>query len=63
VTFDRPVTFSDPVATACGLIAALYKAHTLEERGSVILHSAGVRIGEGLILLTGHYRSGNTIAR
>lgn len=61
VTFKKPMIFPDPVATACGLIAALYKAHTLQDRETVVLHAGGVRIGEGLVLLTGHYRSGKTV--
>jgi hypothetical protein len=61
VTFDKPVTYADPVATACSLIATLYKAHTLVDRESLILHAAGVRIGAGLVLLTGHYRAGKTV--
>ncbi|MFQ5567294.1 MAG: hypothetical protein ACE5EU_13155, partial [Paracoccaceae bacterium] len=39
VTFDEPVTYADPVATACSLIAALYKAHTLTDREGLFLHA------------------------
>lgn len=60
-TYDRPVTHRDPVATACSLIAGLYKAHTLADREGLFLHAAGVRIGEGLVLLTGHYRAGKSV--
>ncbi len=65
VTFDRPVTYADPVATACSLIAHLYKAHTLTDREGLFLHAAGVRIGArvggGLVLLSGHYRAGKSV--
>ncbi len=64
-TFDKPVTYRDPVATACSLIAALYKAHTLIDREGLFLHAAGVRIGTrasgGLVLLSGHYRAGKSV--
>ena len=60
-TFDKPVTYADPVATACSLIAALYKAHTLVDHEGLFLHAAGVRIGSGLVLLTGHYRAGKSV--
>jgi hypothetical protein len=60
-TFDKPITHRDPVATACGLIAGLYKAHTLADREGLFLHAAGVRIGNGLVLLTGHYRAGKSV--
>ncbi len=49
-TFDKPVTYADPVATACSLIAALYKAHTLTDREGLFLHAAGVRIGAGPVV-------------
>lgn len=65
VTFDRPVTYADPVATACSLIAHLYKAHTLIDREGLFLHAAGVRIGTrasgGLVLLSGRYRAGKSV--
>lgn len=61
VTFEKPVTFGDPVATACALLAALYKAQTFEDDRSLILHAGGVRIGEGLVLLAGHYKAGKTV--
>jgi hypothetical protein len=64
-TYDKPVTYADPVATACSLIAGLYKAHTLTDREGLFLHAAGVRVGTrtggGLVLLTGHYRAGKTV--
>jgi hypothetical protein len=60
-TYDKPMTFTDPVATACSLIAALYKAHTFADLEGLFLHAAGVRIGGGLILLTGHYRAGKSV--
>ena len=64
-TFDKPVTYADPVATACSLIAALYKAPTLTDREGLFLHAAGVRIGPraggGLVLLSGHYRAGKSV--
>jgi hypothetical protein len=64
-TYDKPVTHRDPVATACSLIAGLYKAHTLADREGLFLHAAGVQIGSGagrgLVLLTGHYRAGKSI--
>ncbi len=60
-TFDQPVTYADPVATACSLIAALYKAHTMIDREGLFLHAAGVRIGGGVVLLSGHYRSGKSV--
>jgi len=64
-TFDKPVTYADPVATACSLIAHLYKAHTLTDREGLFLHAAGVRIGArvggGLVLLSGHYRAGKSV--
>ncbi|MHA1528700.1 MAG: PqqD family peptide modification chaperone [Alphaproteobacteria bacterium] len=60
-TYDKPVTYADPVATACSLIAGLYKAHTLTDREGLFLHAAGVRIGAGLVLLTGHYRAGKSV--
>ncbi len=64
-TFDKPVTYADPVATACSLIAALYKAHTLTDLEGLFLHAAGVRIGPrvggGLVLLSGHYRAGKSV--
>jgi hypothetical protein len=59
--FVDPVTYPDPVATACSLIAALYKAHTLAGHEGLFLHAAGVRIGDGLVLLTGHYRAGKSV--
>ena len=63
VNFDDPVTYLDPVATACSLIAALYKAHTFADLEGLFLHAAGVRIGAdgGLVLLTGHYRAGKSV--
>ena len=60
-TYDKPVTYRDPVATACSLIAGLYKAHTLMDREGLFLHAAGVSIGGGLVLLTGHYRVGKSV--
>jgi hypothetical protein len=64
-TYDKPVTYPDPVATACNMIAALYKAHTLANHEGLFLHAAGVRIGagagDGLVLLTGHYRAGKSV--
>jgi hypothetical protein len=64
-TYDKPVTYADPVATACSLIAHLYKAHTLIDREGLFLHAAGVRIGAGfsggLVLLTGRYRAGKSV--
>ncbi len=60
-SYAEPVTFADPVTTACSLIAALYKAHTLEDRAGLFLHAAGVRIGDGLVLLTGRYRAGKSV--
>ncbi len=64
-TYDKPVTYADPVATACSLIAHLYKAHTLLDREGLFLHAAGVRIGAGagggLVLLSGHYRAGKSV--
>jgi hypothetical protein len=60
-TFDKPMTHRDPVATACSLIAGLYKAHTLADREGLFLHAAGVRVGGGLVLLTGHYRAGKSV--
>jgi len=61
VTFDKPVIYADPVATACALLAALYKAHTCEDDTSLVLHAGGVRIGAGLVLVTGHYNCGKTV--
>ncbi len=60
-TYEKPLRFRDPVSTACSLIASLYKAHTLAGRDGLCLHAAGVRMGEGLVLLTGHYRAGKTV--
>jgi hypothetical protein len=64
-TYDKPVTHHDPVATACSLIAGLFKAHTLADREGLFLHAAGVQVGtgagRGLVLLTGHYRAGKSI--
>ncbi|MFQ5566760.1 MAG: PqqD family peptide modification chaperone, partial [Paracoccaceae bacterium] len=40
---------------------ALYKAHTLTDREGLFLHAAGVRIGNGLVLLSGHYRAGKSV--
>lgn len=60
-TYEKPLRFRDPVSTACSLIASLYKAHTLAGRGGLCLHAAGVRIGRGLVLMTGHYRAGKTV--
>jgi hypothetical protein len=64
-TFDKPTLYRDPVAAACGLIAGLYKAHTLADREGLFLHAAGVRIGSGadggLVLLTGYYRAGKSV--
>jgi hypothetical protein len=59
--YDEPITYLDPVATACSLIAALYKAHTLADQEGLFLHAAGVRIGEGLVVLTGHSRAGKSV--
>jgi hypothetical protein len=61
VTFDKPTIFGDPVATACALLSALYKAQTFEDDTSLILHAGGVRLGDGLVLLTGHYNAGKTV--
>lgn len=61
VTFDKPVTYGDPVATACALLAALYKAQTFADDKSLILHAGGVRAGAGVVLLTGHYNAGKTV--
>jgi hypothetical protein len=60
-SYSEPATFTDPVTTACSLIAGLYKAHTFQDRTGLFLHAAGVRVGSGLVLLTGHYRSGKSI--
>ena len=60
-TYEKAVRFRDPVATACSVIASLYKAHTLANSDGLCLHAAGVRIGDGLVLLTGHYRAGKTV--
>lgn len=60
-TYEKAVTFRDPVTTACSLIASIYKAHTLANLDGLFLHAAGVRIGDGLVLLTGHYRAGKTV--
>lgn len=64
-TYQTPTTYNDPVATACSLIAGLYKAHTLADREGLFLHAAGVCIGtgaeRGVVLLTGHYRAGKSI--
>lgn len=64
-TFDEPITYADPVATACALIAAIYKAHTLADLEGLFFHAAGVRVGSGanggLVLLTGHYRAGKSV--
>jgi hypothetical protein len=60
-TYDTPVTYRDPVATACSLIAAVYKVHTLTDLEGLYLHAAGVRVGAGLVLLTGHYRAGKSV--
>lgn len=60
-TYDKPVTYADPVATACSLIAHLYKAHTLIDREGLLLHAAGVLIGAGVVLLSGHYRAGKSV--
>ena len=60
-TYEKPLRFRDPVSTACSLIASLYKAHTLAGRDGLCLHAAGVRMGQGLVLLTGHYRAGKTV--
>ncbi|HSF93484.1 MAG TPA: PqqD family protein [Thermohalobaculum sp.] len=55
------IQYRDAVAAACGIVAALYKQHTLIDRQSLILHAAGVRIGGGLVLITGPYRAGKTV--
>ena len=60
-TYRKPLLFRDPVATACSLIASLYKAHTLANQDGLCLHAAGVSVGGGLVLLTGHYRAGKTV--
>jgi hypothetical protein len=64
-TYAKPVTYPDPVATACSLIAALYKAHTFADLEGLFLHAAGVRagagVGGGMVLLTGHYRAGKSV--
>lgn len=60
-TYNTPAFYRDPVATACSLIAALYKAHTLRGSDGLILHAAGVRVGDGLALLTGHYGAGKSV--
>jgi hypothetical protein len=63
--FKEPVTYKDPVATACSLIAAIYKAHTFADLEGLYMHAAGVRAGagsdDGLILLIGHYRAGKSV--
>ena len=63
--FKKPVTYLDPVSTACSLIAELFKQHTLANHDRLVLHAAGVRavVGgrEGLVLLTGHYRAGKSV--
>jgi hypothetical protein len=59
--YDEPLTYRDPVSTACSLIANLYKAQTLIDREGLVFHSAGVRIGAGLVLLTGYYRAGKSL--
>lgn len=60
-TYDTPLRFTDPVSTACSVMASLFKAHTLVNQDALCLHAAGVRIGRGVVLLTGHYRAGKTV--
>lgn len=60
-TYEKALRFRDPVTTACSLIAGLFKAHTLANLDRLCLHAAGVRIGDGLVLMTGHYRAGKTV--
>ena len=59
--FEEPVTYGDPVSAACGLIAGLFKAHTFGDPDGLCLHAAGVRFGEGIVLLTGDYRAGKSL--
>lgn len=59
--FPSPVTYEDLASVACAVLATLYKAHTLVNLENLVLHAAGVRVGEGLVLITGHYRAGKTI--
>lgn len=58
----RRVRYSDPVSAACGIIALLYTQQTLADREAFVLHAAGVRIGAGVVVFTGAYRAGKTIA-
>lgn len=59
--YSEPVRYHDPVATACSLIAALYKVHSNTRPDGFCLHAAGVRIGPGLVLMTGAYRAGKSL--
>lgn len=59
--FGETVTYRDPVATGCGIVAALFKAQTFADRQGLCLHAAGVRFGDGAVLLTGAYRSGKSV--
>ena len=46
VTFDKPETHRDPVGTACCLLAALFKVHTLSDhKGRVPLVGAPANAG------------------
>lgn len=58
---EAPETYPDPVAAGCGVLANLFHAQTLEDAGTLCLHAAGIRIGDGVVLLTGDYRAGKSL--
>lgn len=61
IALDTPLSYHDPVAASCSLIANVFKAHTIMDDSLLCLHAAGVQVGGGVVLLTGAYRAGKSV--
>lgn len=57
---DTPLCALPTASALCGLLADVLMAHTEANAGALTLHCGAVRMGDGLVALTGPHRAGKS---